>query len=324
MELHQLTCFMAVVEEGGFNRATARLHMTQPALSYQIKQLENELGASLFYRRPRGVSPTEAGRVLFQHAQEILEAVRRARNAIERLSEGVGGEIRIGTVNSIGIYFLPDVLQRMRELFPEARPTVLYRNSDEIMEALLQNRIDLALVANPRTDRRLVQEPVVTERVSLVCGRPHPFFGRKSVKPSELKGMAFVSLTPETPTGALIRDHLAKMGITVDTVVSTDNVETVKKMVEVGLGLGFLPDMVTRNDVVCGDQTAGKLCRIDVGPMITRKIVLVTWKQFEVSRAAAAFMDLMREFSREWRSCLDREELLSRERNLLPREEPPS
>ncbi len=296
---------MAVVEEGGFNRATARLHMTQPALSYQIKQLENELGASLFYRRPRGVSPTEAGRVLFQHAQEILESVRRARNAIERVSEGVGGEIRIGTVNSVGIYFLPEVLQRMRDLFPEARPTVLYRHSDEIMEALLQNRIDIALVANPRMDRRFAQEQVVTEKVSLVCGRPHRFFGRPSVKPAELKGLAFVSLTPETPTGALIRDHLSKMGVTVDTVVSTDNVETVKKMVEVGLGLGFLPDMVTRHDVMCDGGPGGTLCRIDVGPVITRKIMLVTWKQFEVSRATAAFMDLMREHGAEWRSCVE-------------------
>lgn len=307
MELHQIQCFLAVVEEGGFNRATSRLHMTQPALSYQIKQLEQELGTVLFHRRPRGVSPTEAGRVLFHHAQEIVESVRRARNAIERLAEGVGGEIRIGTVNSVGIYFLPEVLQSMREVFPEARPTVLYRNSDEIMEALLQNRIDLALVANPRTDRRLHYETIIVERVSLVCGRPHPFYGRTSLRPSELKGLPFVSLTPETPTGALIRDDVARLGVNVETVVSSDNVETVKKMVEVGLGLGFLPDMVTRQDVVCDSLPTGRLARIEVGPPVTRKIVLVTWKHFEVGRATGAFMEVLRQHGSRWKACVDSE-----------------
>ncbi|RLC10349.1 MAG: LysR family transcriptional regulator, partial [Deltaproteobacteria bacterium] len=76
MELRQLECFVAVVEEGGFNRATSRLHMTQPAISYQIKLLETDLDIPLFYRRSRGISPTEAGRVLYQHAQLIQDKVR--------------------------------------------------------------------------------------------------------------------------------------------------------------------------------------------------------------------------------------------------------
>src|SRR3972149_7158408 len=92
MELHQLQCFMAVIEEGGFNRPPPRLHITQPALSYQIKRLEEELGVSLFHRRPRGISPTEAGRVLLQNAQEVIESVRRARRGGgERAKGGAGG-----------------------------------------------------------------------------------------------------------------------------------------------------------------------------------------------------------------------------------------
>ena len=101
MELHQLRCFLAVVEEGGFNKATSRLHISQPALSYQIKRLEQEVETSLFYRRPGGVNPTEAGRVLSRHARKVIEAVRRARSAVEELSEGVVGEIRIGTASRL-------------------------------------------------------------------------------------------------------------------------------------------------------------------------------------------------------------------------------
>ncbi len=303
MELHQLRCFLAIIEEGGFNKATTRLHITQPALSYQIKQLEQELSARLFHRKPGGVSPTEAGRVLFQHTQEIMDAVRRARHAVSELADGVGGEVRIGTINSVGIYFLPQVLWHIRENFPDARPTVLYRFSAEIVDALLANRIDLALVANPRSDRRFRMETIVEEKVSLVCGRSHPFYGRKMIRPSELKGLQFISLSTESPTGKLIREFLARLGVSVEPVVSTDNVETVKKMVEIGLGVAFLPDMVTAGEISCQGEPKGRLARIEVGPPISRRIVLVTWKHFEMSRATEAFIEQLRTHGSQWKGC---------------------
>lgn len=305
MELHQLDCFLAVLEEGSFNRAATRLHKTQPAISYQIKQLEEELGLPLFHRRARKISPTEAGRVLAQHAQEVLDGVRRARRAIERLSDGVAGEVRIGTVNSVGIHFLPEVLWTVREKFPAVRPLVTYRETPVILEALLSNRLDIALIANPKPDRRLRQEVIITERVSLVCGPSHPFFGRAAIRPSELKGLQFVALTAENPTGELVQDFLARLGINVKPVVSTENVETVKKMVEVGLGVAFLPDMVTAGDVSCNGQSTGRLARIEVGPPLVRSITLITWKHLEPSPAVAAFIAELREHGSEWRGCHD-------------------
>lgn len=303
MELHQLRCFLAVAEEGGFNRASSRLRMTQPAISYQIKQLEQELGVPLFHRRPRGITPTDAGRVLFHHAREVFEMIRRTHHALERLSNGVVGEVRIGTVNSIGMYLLPEVLKEMRKKYPEARPTILYRNSSEIMEALASNQVDMAILANTAPDRRFRQETILEERVSLVCGRSHPFFERTEVRPSELKDVHFICLTEENPTGRLVRDHLARLGVTGEPVVSTDNVETVKKMVEIGLGVAFLPDMVTSQDILCGMRHAGRFARIEAPPALTRRIVLVTWKHFELSPAAAAFIALLRAECAEWRDC---------------------
>jgi len=294
VELHQLQCFIAVAEEGGFNRASSRLRMTQPAISYQVKQLEKELGQELFYRRPRGISTTEAGRVLFHHARELIEMVRRTRHAIERLSGGVIGEVRIGTVNSVGMYILPEVLQNMRARYPDARPTILYRNAYEILEALLSNQVDMAIVPNPAPDRRFSYETVLVERVSLVCGRSHPFFGKTEVTPEELKKVNFVSLTEENPTGKLVRDYLARIGVTGDPVVSTDNIETVKRM-------ALLPNMVFQEDIGGDMRLAGKLARVEVKPPAqTRDIVLVTWKQLELSPAAVAFIALLREKCNEW------------------------
>jgi len=195
VELHQLRCFLAVVEEGGFNRATSRLHISQPALSYQIKRLEQELGAPLFYRKPGGVNLTEAGRVLSKHAVKVMEAVRQAQCSIEELADGVVGEIRIGAANSVGTYFMPRVLWGMREKYETVRPQVLYRRSNEILELLRSNQLDLALVVNPRPDRRLHQETIIQENVSLVCGKSHPFYGTATIRPSQLDSIPFIFLS---------------------------------------------------------------------------------------------------------------------------------
>ncbi len=224
---------------------------------------------------------------------------------MEELAEGVVGEVRIGTANSVGIYFLPRVLWSMREKFPMTRPTVLYRHSNEILELLGSNRLDLALVANPRADRRLSQETLIEERVSLVCGKSHPFFGRKAVRPSELEGCQFISLSAKSPTGQLIRDYLTRLEVNVEPVISTDNVETVKKMVEVGLGVAFLPDMVTSGEVSCDGEAVGRLARIAVGPSLTRRIDLVTWKHFELSQATEAFVHELRSHATNWKGCVE-------------------
>ena len=309
MELRQLQCFMAVVEEGGFNRATTRLHMTQPAISYQIKLLEADLDIPLFYRRSRGISPTEAGRVLYEHARRIKDSVRQAQQALERLADGVAGEVRIGTVNSVGIYFLPPVLQSMRAKYPSARPTVLYRNSYEIVDSLLANQVDLALVANPQPDRRLRMETIVEENVSLVCSKGHPFFARKAIQPEDLRGQPFVTLTSENPTGQIVRDYLSKLGVNVDVVVSTDNVETVREMVEVGLGVAFLPDMVTARGINCEGRPLAAFGRVHVHPPLTRRIVLVTWKQVEPTPAVAAFVNELKAHGAAWKGCVDHDDV---------------
>ena len=291
--LYRLHCFEVVVEEGGFKRATARLHITQPALSYQIKRLEVEVGVQLFYRRPGGVIPTEAGRLLFQHAQQVSAAVRQAKHAMKDLSVGAAGEVRIGTVNSIGSYFLPRILWAMRERCPARQLTVLYRETDDIIDALLANRVDLAILADPRVDHRLRYETLFEERISLVSGRTHPFFGCEAIRPKQLEDVEFVALSRQTPTGALIANYLERLEVTVEPVLSTDNVETVKRMVETGMGVAFLPDMVTDSET-SEAQPDRRLGRSLMEPPLTRRIVLVSWNEFASSHTAAAFLDEVR------------------------------
>lgn len=296
--LNRLRCFEVVVQESGFKRATARLHITQPALSYQMKHLEEELGVQLFHRRPGGVTLTDAGRLLFEHVQRVSAAIRHAEQAIKELP--AVGEVRIGTVNSIGTYFLPRVLGAVRERHAATRPMLYRAQSDEFIEALLANQVDLAILADPRVDKRLRYETLFEERVSLVVGRAHPLFGSPPIRPAQLKGVQIVSLSQQTPTGAIIKRYLDRYGLDLEAVVSTEDVETVKRMVEMGMGIGFLPDMVTERDLVTPSHPDGRLARITITPALTRRIVLVTWNEIPASRAVAAFVEEVRHQSVLW------------------------
>ncbi len=300
MELHQLQCFIAVLEEGGFKRATTRLDITQPALSYQIKRLEEELEVPLFRRRPGGLAPTEAGRVLFEHAHQVVAAVREAHRAVRELSKGETSEIRIGTIVCVGTYFLPLVLWEISAKHPLIRPKLLYHSSDELLEALLGHKLDVALVADPPPDPRLKLELVVEEQVSLVSSHGHPFFGRPSVDPNELRNAQFVALSAQTASGALVNRYLGQMGISITPVVTTDNVETVKRMVEAGMGVAFLPDMATSEDVG-RDGQPDRLARSSVDPALSRRVVMATRRDGSRTPALDAFVEEVRRLGRQQR-----------------------
>ena len=304
MEIHQLQCFLAVVKEGGFNRATGRLHISQPALSYQIKRLEQDLGVPLFHRRPGGVNPTEAGRILYQYAQKVIDTVKQARSAIEEQVDGVVGEIRIGTTNSTGIYFLPQALWSMRKKYPAARSFVVYRDSDDVLDLLRANKLDLALVASPRPDRRLHQEILFEEKVSLVCGKSHPMFGKGAVDVKDLNDLQFIALSEKNPTGLLVRDYLAGLGVSIEPVIATDNVETLKKMVEAGLGVAFLPEMVINGNISGLNGASERFSRLNVGPPLYRQITIVTLSNLEISRVAEAFLQELRANASQWKASI--------------------
>jgi DNA-binding transcriptional LysR family regulator len=299
VELHQLQCFIAVLEEGGFKRATARLGITQPALSYQIRRLEEELGVQVFHRGKGGITPTDAGRALLQHAHQVISAVREAHRAVREMSGGVSGEVRVGTIKCVGTYFLPHVLRGIRDRHPMMRPKILYRDSDELLEALQTNRLDVAMAVDPPQDKRFDHQGVFDEQISLVSGPGHPFYGRHTVELEELMSVPLVALSPKTSAGGLIRTYLERAGIAVVPGVLSDDVETVKKMVEAGMGVAFLPDMATDEDVGSSGRP-GRLWRSEVEPTLSLPLVLVTWRDSNQSLALDAFVDEVRRVGRQW------------------------
>jgi DNA-binding transcriptional LysR family regulator len=299
VELHQLQCFIAVLEEGGFKRATARLGITQPALSYQIKRLEEELGVQVFHRGPGGISPTEAGRVLLEHAHHVIAAVREAHEAVREMSGGVTGDLRIGAIKCVGQYFLPHVLFEISAQHPLVRPKLLYLDSDDLFESLLANKLDVAILVDPPADRRLRYQSVFDEQISLVSGPGHPFFGRETIDLAELNAANFVALSPQTSAGALARSYLDRVGISVVPAITTDSVDTVKRMVEAGMGVAFLPDMATADDVVSNGKPP-RLWRSRVEPTLSLPLVIATWQDTHRSLALEAFVQAVLQLGQRW------------------------
>jgi DNA-binding transcriptional LysR family regulator len=179
------------------------------------------------------------------------------------------------------------------------RPRILYRDSDELIETLRANRLDVAMAVDPPPDERFDRVGVFDEQISLVSGPGHPFYGRRTVELDELKGVPFVSLSPKTSAGALIRAYLERAGIAVSPAVSCDDVEAVKRMVEEGMGVTFLPDMATSEDIGANGRP-GRLWRSDVEPALALPLVLVTWREANQSLALDAFVAEVRRIGRVW------------------------
>jgi DNA-binding transcriptional LysR family regulator len=188
----------------------------------------------------------------------------------------------------------------MHQRHAEARPVLYRARSDDFIEALLANQVDLAILADPRVDKRLRYETLFEERVSLVSGRSHPFFDKARVRPAELAGAPMVTLSQQTPTGALIARYLDRLGVKIEPVVSTEDVETAKRMVEMGMGAAFLPDMVTERDLLTAVNPGGRLHRSAIDPPLTRHVSLVTWDEIPSSRAVAAFVEEVRRLASTW------------------------
>jgi DNA-binding transcriptional LysR family regulator len=211
----------------------------------------------------------------------------------------VTGEIRIGAVKCIGQYFLPLVLKELRTKHPGVRPKLLYQDSDELLEALLANKIEVALVVDPPPDERLAFTPVFDEQITLVSGRGHPFYGRASIDLSELKDVSFVVLAPHISAGALAKRYLDRQGISVTPALTADDIETVKHMVESGMGVAFLPEMATAEDVTPEGRPA-RLSRSTVEPTLSLPLSVATWRDARPSLAVEAFVSEVRRIGLDW------------------------
>jgi DNA-binding transcriptional LysR family regulator len=246
MELRQLRYFVAVVEEAGFTRAAARLHVAQPGVSAQIRLLERELGEPLLDRSGRTVRPTDAGVALLPHARAALDAVEAGRASIEELSGLVRGHVRMGTVGALAAIDLPELLAGFRDRYPAVEISLSEAASTQLVEELLVGRLDLILAGAVTMTRNIASQVVADEPVVAVVSRRHPLAGRERISAGALRDEPLISLPRGTGLRACVEDLCAAAAFHPHITLETGDPRLAVRMAARGLGVALVTDSMAR------------------------------------------------------------------------------
>ncbi len=263
MDVLSIRTFMSVKETGSFSRAGERLLLTQPAVSKRIAALEMELGTRLFDRVGKKVILTEAGRELSVRSQKIIMELEDCKRAISNLSEKVSGRLCFATSHHIGLHRLPSVLSRFHIEYPEVELDIRFMDSEEGCAAVIRGDVELALVTLPNTSRDgLCAESVWQDDLIPVVGAGHSLSKGVSgssiaILPEQLALNPAILPGPGTYTRELITREFADVGVEIMEKLSTNNLETIKMLITVGMGWGVLPQSMVKDSELYSLQVNG-------------------------------------------------------------------
>lgn len=275
-----LKTFLVLAELGRMSRAAARLGRTQPALSAQLARLEEDVGAQLFHRTPKGLVLTEAGAVFLRYVAVAETALADGHEAVRRLSDIEGGELTVGGGATVTTYLLPPVLRAFHERYPRVRLRVREQGSRQIIEGVLAGELDLGLVTLPVTDKRLHIEPWLEDELLLITPPGHRLGRRRTFRWQDLDGEPLVLFEPGTAVRQMIDERLTREAVTATIVMELRSIDAIQQMVREGIGAGF----VSRWSLPEGQQGA----RPQDSPLV-RRLGLIWRADREPSPSARAF-----------------------------------
>lgn len=286
MDTQLLEAFLAVADARSFSVAADRIHLTQPAVSKRIAQLEEQLACRLFDRIARNVKLTDAGHALLPRARAILQDVADTRQLIRDLSGGISGQLRIAISHHIGLHRLPPVLKTFASRHPEVTLSAEFMDSEVAYGAILQGRFEIAVITLAPDDHpRILAHPIWQDPLQLVAAADHPLarsdaslnLDLLSQYPAILPGLG-------TYTGRMIKAFFDRHGLPLNASMATNYLETIKMMVSVGLGWGMLPATMI-------DHSLRPLAC--PGLTITRQLGYIHHREKSLSNATRAFVGLL-------------------------------
>jgi DNA-binding transcriptional LysR family regulator len=291
MQIETLKIFCDLAETRSFSLAAERNFVTQSAVSQQVRGLEESFKHRLLerVRGRREVRLTNAGEIFYQESRNVLEAYHRLQEKVRGLDGTISGTVRVATVYSIGLHELPPAVRRFMALYPAAKIDLEYSRTTRIVRDVLSGAVELGVIAYPEKRRGLTIIPLPGDRLVLICPPEHPLAARKKVKAADLNGQDFVQFERDIPTRRAIDRILKSHGVAVHRVAEFDNIETIKRAVEVGFGLAIVP----RPSVV-DEQRSGQLGVVTlVEPEWTRAVGAIHRSDRILSTAAQKFIELL-------------------------------
>src|SRR5689334_12048872 len=242
MQIQTLKVFCDLAETESFTKAAQINEVTQSAVSQQISSLERTFKSLLIERSKKKFRLTREGQVLYDYCKQIIGTYDALHSRLQEIKDIISGTIRVATIYSVGLHDLPPYLKKFLKAYPTVTVHVEYRRANQVYDDVIGNVVDLGLVAYPQRDPKLEIFPLRKDPLVLICHPQHPLGKNKSVKLKALTGQKFIGFEPDIPTRKAIDRLLKESSVQVDHVMEFDNIETVKRAVEIDAGVAIVPE----------------------------------------------------------------------------------
>ena len=249
MQIESLKVFCDLAETESFTKAANINHVTQSAVSQQISSLERQFKSLLIERSKKKFRLTREGQVLYDYSKQIIQTYDSLFSKLQEIKDIISGTIRVATIYSIGLHDLPPYLKKFLKSYPTVHVHVEYRRSNQVYEDVLSNVVDLGLVAYPVRDTKLETVALRKDKMVLITHPMHPLAKSKTAELKDISGQKFIAFEPDIPTRKAIDKILKDQGLHVATVMEFDNIETVKRAVEIDAGVSIVPQGTVLQEV---------------------------------------------------------------------------
>jgi len=290
VHIETLKVFCDLADSRSFSKTAEKHLLSQSAISQQLAQLELAHKCQLIARKKRPIELTTAGQVFYKAAKDILERYDQLKTEINALKTGIETRINVAAIFSIGMHSLPDYVKKFMIRYPTVNMHIEYFSADDVYELILNGEFDIGLVAVPKKDRRLDVYDFEEEPLVLVCSPRHPLAEETKVDIHRLQFERFIAFEKDVPTRIFIDNLLSRYSTVVRTVMEFDNVETVKRAVEINAGVSILPQATVIQEAASGTLKAISFSN----EQFLRPTGVIVRKGRTLSQAARYLIDLLR------------------------------
>lgn len=290
MQIESLKIFCDVARYRSFSRAAAANHVTQSAASQAVQALEDHFRAQLIDRSHRPLQLTQAGRDCFEGSQRLVQQFCELEASLRNTQAELETSVQVAAIYSVGLGDMSLIVEHFRRLHPQVRIHVEYLHPDRVCAKVLDGAADFGLLSFPPKKQALFALPWRDEEMVVACGPEHPFAAQPAVRPEQLAGEKFIGFDRNLAIRKEVDRFLREHDVFVAPEAEFDNIENIKKAVEVGAGIALLPEPTLRREVAAGTLVAVPLA----GGKLVRPLAIIQRRHRQLGVAAQQFLELLR------------------------------
>lgn len=289
MHIENFKIFSDLVDSQSFSKAAKMNGITQSAVSQQLRAMERHFNTLIIDRSQKQFRLTREGEKLHESAKEILNLYQKMQTELQELKKIIGGTIHISTIYSIGLHELPPFVKRFLRDYPAVNIRVEYRRSNLVIEDVLQGAVDIGLVAYPTKSRQLEIIPFGEDQLVVIVSPKHPLASRGEIETEDLHGHKFIGFDQDMPTRKATDQIFRDLKLDMEPSMEFDNIETVKRAVEVDAGFALVPEATVKQEIKYGSLVAISLR----GRRISRPLAIVHRKGRVSTPAMKMFIQML-------------------------------